>query len=137
MPHAYPQWKGFERAPEGTADGSAQFAARGEDGVGIDIGPDLAGDVAFGRQRHRLGDIGGIEPVIAEDCRQRDDQFVGAALGRAAAMRGDVLDQEGGRERLHRLPAVERIRVAGRKEAQIVGRQIGDEFDRRRKSAIK
>ena len=49
---------------------------------------------------------------------------------------GGVVDQKPGRQRLQRLPAIERIGVARGEEAQLVGGEIGDELDRRRKSAV-
>ena len=51
-------------------------------------------------------------------------------------MRGDVLDQEGGRERLHRLPAVEAVAVMGGEEGEIAVAQVRRQLDRSREAAI-
>ena len=99
----------------------AQRLARREDRVGIDVAADLARDVGFARQRQRQRDEGGLERAVGEDRGERVEQAGSSPrVASPRADRGDVVDQQPRRERLHRLPAVERIAVVRGEEAQIV-----------------
>ena len=64
------------------------------------------------------------------------DQPVVATRRAAGVDRGDVVDQQPHRDRLQRLPAVERIAVMRGEEGKIVGVEIGVELDRRREAAV-
>ena len=110
-----------QRGAEPLADAGAQRLARGVDGVGIDVAADLAGDVAFARRGERQRDEGRLELLVGEDGGERGEQRVVAARRAAGADGGDIVDQQLRRDRLQRLPAVERIAVVGGEEIEIGG----------------
>ena len=74
--------------------------------------------------------------VVAEDRAERRHQALVVALGlrRCAAPRHSR--QQRHRQRLHRLPAVERIGIVGGEEAQIVRLDRQRQFDRRGEAAV-
>ena len=74
--------------------------------------------------------------MVVEDRAERRDQGAGIARGRAGAVRGDVVDQESGGERLHRLPAVEGIAVMRGEEGEVAVAPIGGQLDRGREAAV-
>ncbi len=78
----------------------------------------------------------GSSARVLDQRGQRRHQPVVARRRLAGADRGDVVDQQPRRDRLQRLPAVERIAVVRGEEGEVVGRQVGDELDRRREAAI-
>ena len=129
---------GFERAPRG--HGRRRRAVRGA-------------RRRWRRDRHRVPISRAMSPSLGSasawatigrlERRDRRGSRPSAAISSSAprsgaprAMRGDVLDQEGGRERLHRLPAVEAVAVMGGEEGEIAVAQIGRQLDRRREAAI-
>ena len=114
----------------------AQSRARRQDGVGIDVASDLAGDVGLAGKRERERHEGGLERRIGEDRGERVEQASILAHVLGGADRRYVVDQEPGRQRLHGLPAIEWIAIAGGEKTQVFGRLIGDELDRRGKTAI-
>ena len=78
----------------------------------------------------------GSSSVSARIAAERRHQPFILARRRALAQRRDVVGQERHRQRLHRLPAVERIGIVRREEAQIVGLDRERQLDRRREAAI-
>ena len=86
-------------------------------------------------QRQR--DEGGLERCVGEDRGKRVEQaFVDRAASCPARSAPTLSTSSARGERLHRLPAVERIAVVRGEEAQVVGGEIGDELDRRREAAV-
>ncbi len=78
----------------------------------------------------------GSSGVVGQDRSQRREQaLVGLGIPAGAQPR-DVAGQKRRGERLHRLPAVERIAVTGRQQPQVVRRKIGAEPDRRGEAAV-
>ena len=71
--------------------------------------------------RQRFGDEGRLERLVGEDRGERVEQALVQLRVLAGAQPRDVADQQRARQRLHRLPAVERIAVARRQQPQIVG----------------
>ena len=125
-------------APRRVADRGAQRCARGEDRVGIDIAADLAGDVGLARQRQRERDEGGLQRTVGEDRAERRHQpVVRRALAPPPRRCRDVVGEE--RRIASVCTACQRlngIAVVRGKETQIVGREVGDELDRRREAAV-
>ena len=124
----------FQRGIEHGADLDTQRLAGAEDGVGIDVLADLAGDVAFAGRHQRQRDEGRLQRGILQDRGQRPHQLVVVARSFMRAQGVDVVDQQAHGDGLQRLPAVERIAVVGGEEGEIVGGEVGDELDRRRRS---
>ena len=112
-----------ERGAEPLADARAQGIAGAVDGIGIDVAADLARDVAFAGRHERERDESRLQPAVAENGGERVDQLVVARGHVAEAQRGDVVDQQSRRDRLQRLPAVERIAIMGGEKGEIVGSQ--------------
>ncbi len=99
------------------------WRARREDGVRIDIAADVARDVGTrSASPSASATNAGSSAVSANTADERRDQAVVVARRAAGADRSDVLDQQGVRERLHRLPAIERIGVVRGEEHQVIAR---------------
>ena len=99
-----------------------------EDRVGIDIAADLARDVGFAGSVEHQRDEGGLERGVGEDGRERRRSEPGPCRGGSPRrIAGDVVDEQARRERLHRLPAIERIAVVRGEEAQVV---VADDWRR-------
>ena len=110
------------------ADRCPQLGARREDGVGVDVAADLAGDIGFAGKRQHERDEGRLERAVGEDggeCLEQALVLARGAARRARAQRRNIVDQQAGRQRLQRLPAIERVGVARGEEAQVVGRKVG------------
>ena len=127
---------GSERGIEMKSDQSAQAGAGAEDRIRVDVAPDLAGDIGLARRGQRLGDEGRLKCVVGENSGERIEQPFIHLRFLVRAQPRDIADQHRGRQRLHRLPAIERIAVARRQRTQIVRGEIGDELDRRGEAAI-
>src|SRR5215470_1214535 len=75
--------------------------------------------------------------MVFEDIAERLHEGVGTAFRRVGTVRRHILDQKRGGQRLHGLPAIERVGIVGCEKCKIAIAQIGGELDRRREAAIK
>ena len=110
-----------QRGAEPRADQDTQRGPRPEHCIRVDVAAELAGDVGFRGQSDCLGDKRRIELRVGEDCSQHPDEAVIFAWRAPGPPSLDADKELRGRERLHRLPAVERIGVARGEEAQVLG----------------
>jgi hypothetical protein len=103
------------------ADRPAQRSPGGMDGVGIDIAADLARDIGLTRWSERQRNEHGLKLPVRKYCSVCHRQIVVLARRCSSADRSDVVHKERHRERLDRLPSVERIGIVRSKEAKIGG----------------
>src|SRR4029077_18996985 len=78
----------------------------------------------------------GFECRVGENGGERLQQALVLPWSSSGALSCHVVREQPSRQRLDRLPAIEWVAVVRGEEPQFVGRDIGDELDRRRKFAV-
>ena len=77
-----------------------------------------------------------LEARVGERRLERRDERRIDAQPAARAQHRSAFDEQRSREHLQRFPAIERVGIVRREEAQVLGRHLHRDLDRRAKAAI-